>query len=111
MYQLNTLVKEKEERIQALMSKPEPGASAPQNDAFAKNEQSVQQQQQQSKESSVDFHPDSEQTAKSRKQEIFEQFLDLRKKLRRSLFRGEEVFTRIGCISRVIDSLIVFSRR
>ncbi|KAL9556417.1 hypothetical protein PS6_002337 [Mucor atramentarius] len=89
MYQLNTLVKEKEERIQALMSKPEPAASASQNDAFAKNEQSVLQLQQ-SKESSVDPHPDSEQTAKSRKQEIFEQFLDLRKKLRRSLFRGEE---------------------
>ncbi|GAN11423.1 kinesin-domain-containing protein [Mucor ambiguus] len=89
LYQLNSLVKEKENRIQALMSRHEPATvSVPQqHDAPIKNDQPAQQQ---SKEPATDPHPENEYTAKPKKQQIFEEFLNLRKKLRRSIFRGEE---------------------
>lgn len=93
--------------IQSLMSRPEPAASIPQHEAPINDDQPVQQQ---SNESAADSHPEDEHTAKPKKQQIFEKFLDLRKKLRRSIFRGEEVFIRTVCMCAIIDSLIVFSR-
>lgn len=97
LYQLNSLVKEKEDRIQALMSRPEPAAPVAQtHEAPIKDDQPVQQP---SREPAADLHPESEHSAKSKKQQVFEEFLDLRKKLRRSIFRGEEVFVQGLCVS------------
>ncbi|KAK4511889.1 uncharacterized protein ATC70_003888 [Mucor velutinosus] len=87
LYQLNSLVKEQEGRIQALLSRPEPTTSVPQHEAPIKDDQPVQQQ---SKVPATDPHPENEHTAKPTKNQIFEAFLDLRKKLRRSIFRCEE---------------------
>ncbi|CEP14221.1 hypothetical protein [Parasitella parasitica] len=83
---LNMIIKEKDERIQTLISRPfvgeEPAMTMEgQPDDKASTPHAA-------KKIEDDQHLDNQ--IKSKQQQIFDDFLDLRKKLRRSIFRGEE---------------------
>lgn len=78
---MNSIIKEKDDRIRTLISQTS-------NNTTSHEPIAIEQPVQLPKEND-DQHFGNQ--AKPKKQEIFENFLDLRKKLRRSIFRGEEV--------------------
>ncbi|KAI8640459.1 kinesin motor domain-containing protein [Parasitella parasitica] len=83
---LNLIIKEKDERIRTLISRP----SVSQEPTEAVEQQPNQPKPDQHPLKNIEDDQHLDTRIKSKKQQMFDDFLDLRKKLRRSLFRGQE---------------------